>query len=52
MEATTQYFEKGFFYKQFLELHRPSKFYARHLGVKITGPCCPACWVMGTNEVK
>ncbi len=52
MEATTQYFGKRFFCKQVLELHRPSKFYARHLGVKINGPYYPACWVMGTYEVK
>jgi hypothetical protein len=43
--------ENGF-YEQVLELHRPYKFYTRHLGVKINGPYYPACWVMGTNEVK
>jgi hypothetical protein len=29
-----------FFYKQVLGFHRPSKLYARHLGVKINGPYC------------
>jgi hypothetical protein len=38
MEETAQYFGKRFFYKHVLEFHRPSEFYARHLGVKITGP--------------
>ncbi len=33
-------FRKTYFFKQVLEFHRPFLiFYARHLGVKITGPC-------------
>jgi hypothetical protein len=30
--------EKGFFYKQGLDFHRPSNLYARQLGVKTTDP--------------
>jgi hypothetical protein len=42
MQATTQYFEKTVFYKQVLDLYRPSKFYARIwiLDVKITVLYC------------
>jgi hypothetical protein len=32
MEATTQYFENGFFNKQILEYHRPSKFLCQAYG--------------------
>jgi hypothetical protein len=38
MQGTTQYFVNGFFIKKSLRFHRPFKFYARHLGIKIAGP--------------
>ncbi len=37
MQATTQYFVKQFFFYKKIAL---PNFYARHLGVKITGPYC------------
>jgi hypothetical protein len=41
MVATTlNVFRKTVFYKQILEIHHPSIFYARHPGIKITGPYC------------
>jgi hypothetical protein len=40
MQATTQYFVKRIFLKHVLDFYRLSKFYARHLGVKII--CIPA----------
>jgi hypothetical protein len=40
MEATTQYFGKWFFINRSLNLIALLSFYARHLGVKITGPKC------------
>jgi hypothetical protein len=38
MEATTQYFGKRFFINRSLNFIALQNFYARHLGVKITGP--------------
>ncbi len=52
MEATTQYFGKWFFINRSQNFIALLNFYDSHLGVKITGPYCPACWPIGTNEVK
>ncbi len=50
IQATSQYFIKTVFYKQVLDFHRTcKKFYARHLGVKITGFYCSSrpSWAEG-----
>jgi hypothetical protein len=40
MEATTQYFGKRFFINRSWNFIALLNFYARHLGIKITGPYC------------
>jgi hypothetical protein len=40
MLATTQYFVKRFIYKRSWIFITLTKFYVRHLGIKIIGPYC------------
>jgi hypothetical protein len=42
MQATTQFYVKRFFINKSLIFIALPKLYARHLGVKITGPYCTA----------